>query len=263
LTRQTKYRFGKKRAVHDSRTLKFGAYVKPSLPPPPAARNYGDKVARWPMYLNDKYGDCTCAAAAHMIECWTANAGGVRLPSDEQVLEFYEHFTEPGPENGCNMLDVLKYWRAGGLGGDQIDSFAALDRKNATEVRDAVYLFGGCYIGLELPDFVLNADDPLKVAWAVPPQGPVGAAAPDPDGGHCVPAVGYDTHNLYVVTWGAVKAMSWQFYIDYADESYAVLSQDFLRHGKTPDGFNLAQLKQDLAAIATVPAAKATVFSLQ
>jgi hypothetical protein len=161
------------------------------------------------------------------------------------------------------MLDVLKYWRSSGLGGDKIAAFAALEPKNVTEVKDAVCLFGGCYFGLELPKFVLQAQNPLQVPWVVPPQGPVGDAAPNPLGGHCVPAVAYDQRNLFVVTWGAIKSMSWQFYGAYSDEAYAILSPDFLAKGKAPSGFNKAQLEQDLAAIGNVPATKARIFSLR
>ena len=254
------FRLGKKPAVIDSRTLKFGAYLKAGLPAPPASIDYGKVVPSWPMYLNDKYGDCTCAAAAHMIQNWTANAGKMRKPSDNDVLRFYEHFTPPGPENGADMLSVLKYWRSNGLGKDKIGAFAALEPRNTTEVKDAVNLFGSCYIGVELPTFALNAPDLSQVPWVVPPQGPVGNAAPDPHGGHCIPAVAYDERNLYVVTWGAVKSMSWQFYVDYADEAFAVLSQDFLKAGKTPEGFDLQQLQADLAEIGSVPAARAAVF---
>jgi hypothetical protein len=122
-------------------------------------------------------------------------------------------------------------------------------------LKDAVSIFGGCYIGIELPKFVTAAlQQGQDVPWVVPAQGPTGEAAPDPDGGHCIPAVGYDSRNVYVVTWGAVKSMSWQFYADYADESYAILSNDFLSKNKTPAGFDQAQLEQDLAEIGKVPA---------
>ena len=159
------------------------------------------------------------------------------------------------------MLSVLKYWRSSGLGGDKIMAFAQLEPRNVNEVKDAVSIFGGCYIGVELPKFAINASDIATVPWVVPPQGPIGDAAPDPQGGHCIPAVAYDSRNLYVVTWGAVKSMSWQFYVDYADEAYAVLSDDFLSKNKTPAGFNLPQLKQDLAEIGKVPAIRAAISS--
>lgn len=253
------HKFGKNPAIFDSRTLRFATYLKPTLPAPPASVDYGKAVPQWPMYLNDQYGDCTCAAAAHMIECWTANAGTERSPTDNDVLTFYEHFTTPGPENGCDMLEVLKYWRSTGLAKDKITAFAQLEPRNITEAKDAVNLFGGCYIGIELPAYCANASNQLDVPWVVPPQGPVGNAAPDPNLGHCIPAVAYDDRNLYVVTWGAVKSMSWQFYVAYADEAFAVLSADFLKKGKAPSGFDMTQLQADLAAIGNIPATRATI----
>ena len=76
--------------------------------------------------------------------------------------------------------------------------------------------------------------------------------APNPDNGHCIPAVAYDARNLYVVTWGELKPMSWQFYDAYADEAFAVLSQDFIdAKGKTIDGFDLDALDADLVATQT------------
>jgi hypothetical protein len=242
---------GKDPAVVDGRTLQLGKYLTAALPTPPAAADYRSKVPSWPMYLNDQYGDCTCAAAAHMIEVWKAwGQGPASEPTDADVLKFYEHFTTPGPENGCNMLAVLKYWRSTGLGADKIFAFATVEPKNQTEASDAVDLFGGLYIGVALPNFAVQAADLLQVPWVVPSTGPVGDAAPNPQNGHCIPAVAYDADNLYVVTWGAVKPMSWPFYLAYADEAYAVLDLDFLdATGKVPAGLDLDQLKADLALI--------------
>jgi hypothetical protein len=195
-----------------------------------------------------------------MIQNWTANAGKEISPNDQEVLKFYEHFTTPGPENGCNMLSVLKYWQSAGLANDKITVFSQVENKNTIQAQDAVNLFGSLYIGVELPDFAVNSANMLEVPWVVPPQGPVGDAAPNPQNGHCISAVAYDQRNLYVVTWGAVKSMSWQFYATYADEAFAVLSADFLKGGKAPEGFDLAQLKLDLAEIEKVPSSRAAIF---
>jgi len=102
---------GKNPPVVDPRTLRFETYLKPQLPPPPPAVDYGRKVPSWPMYGNDVYGDCTCAAAGHMIQCWTANAGTEVSPAAASVISFYEHFvgTPPPPDAGCDMLSVLRY----------------------------------------------------------------------------------------------------------------------------------------------------------
>jgi hypothetical protein len=208
-------------------------------------------VTVWPMYYNNEYGDCTCAAAGHMVQNWTANAGNeVTLPQ-QAILTFYEHFvgTPPPADAGCNMLAVLKYWRQKGLGGHKVQAFTSLELTNQLEAQTATYLFGSVYIGVSLPDFAVQGDM-LTVPWVVPAGGPVGNAAPNPQNGHCIPAVAYDAENLYIVTWGELKAMSWGFYNAYADEAYGVISEDFIEpSGDTAAGFNLAALKADLAKL--------------
>jgi hypothetical protein len=62
--------------------------------------------------------------------------------------------------------------------------------------------------------------------------------------------VGYDAANLYVVTWGVLKSMSWQFYDAYADEAFAIVSEDFVDlAGRDPLGFSLTQMLRDLKGL--------------
>jgi hypothetical protein len=244
------YRLGKNPPVVDARTMRFGSYLTPALPAPPASVDYGAKVSAWPMYDNDKYGDCTCAAAGHLIQNWTANAGKEITPPDPTVLSFYEHFvgTPPPPDEGCDMLSVLKYWRKTGLDRHTVKAFASIQLRNHAQAQNAIYLLGGIYIGVALPNSVVpQGGNYLEIPWVVPPGGPVGDAAPNQNNGHCIPAVAYDATNLYIVTWGAVKSMSWEFYDAYADESFAVVSQDFVGlAGKDPAGFSLPEMLSDL-----------------
>lgn len=245
-------KLGKRPPKFDSRTLLFGKYTVAGLPAPPASADYSKPVKSWPMMKNDTEGDCTCAAAGHMIQEWTANTGKQVVLSDQQILAAYNHFAHGDPEAGANMLDVLNYWRQHGIGNDKITAFVQLEPQNDTQAKDAVYLFGACYIGVALPDFAVpKGVDFLKIPWVVPPQGPVGNAKPNPQNGHCIPAVGYDERNLYVVTWGALKSMTWQFYETYMDEAFAVLSPDWINKKlkKSPPGFDIATLEQDLSAI--------------
>lgn len=245
------YRLGKNRPVIDDRTLRFASYLKPALPTPPTAVEYGSKVPSWPMYYNDQYGDCTCAAAGHMIQNWTANAATEVSVPDPSVLTFYEHFvgSPPPPDAGCNMLQVLRYWRKTGLDGHKVLAFASIDLQNKVQAQSAVWLFGSIYIGVALPDFATQGDM-LTVPWVVPPGGPVGNAAPNQNNGHCIPAVAYDADQLWIVTWGELKSMSWDFYNAYADESFAVISQDFIEaNGLNPAGFDLTALEADLKQI--------------
>jgi hypothetical protein len=245
-------KLGKAPPKFDSRTLLFAKYLTKGLPPPPTSSDYAKKVKTWPMYGNDKYGDCTCAAAGHMVQDWTANTGSeVTLPVST-ILSVYNHFVHGQADEGVNMLDVLKYWRKSGFGKDRIHAFAQLELKNPLQAQDAIYLFGNCYIGLALPEFTVpkGVGDP-SIPWIVPPSGPTGKAAPNPNNGHCVPAVAYDQRSVWVVTWGNLKQMSWQFYTNYADEAFAVLSPDWLsKHLRTaPPGLDLHALESDLSRV--------------
>jgi hypothetical protein len=247
-----RYKLGKHPPVVDDRTLRFTDYVTAALPAPPDSVAYYQKVPSWPMYYNDQYGDCTCAAAGHMIQNWTANAATEISPTDQSVLTFYEHFvgTPPPPDAGCDMLSVLRYWRKTGLDQHKVAAFTSLTLKNHTQAKNAIDLFGGIYIGVALPNFTVSGQDIGSIPWVVPPGGPVGDAAPNEKYGHCIPAVGYDEDQLWIVTWGALKSMSWDFYDAYADESYAVLSADFIgASGESPEGFDLAALRRDLAQL--------------
>ena len=246
-------KLGKHPPKFDSRTLLFGKYTGAGLSAPPASTTYYRKVKTWPMMQNDTHGDCTCAAAGHMIEEWTACTGSAVVLTDQQILDVYNHFSSGKPNAGATMLDVLNYWRHEGIGGHKITGFIQLEPRNQTQAMDSVYLFGSCYIGVSLPDFAKPADgNYLKVPWVVPPQGAVGNAKPNKKNGHCVPAVGYDERNLYVVTWGALKAMSWQFYKTYMDEAFAVLSPDWIstKLKKAPPGFDMTTLEHDLSLLA-------------
>lgn len=254
------FKLGKHRPKIDSRTLKFGSYLTSQLAPPPASVDYANPVTTWPMMGNDQYGDCTCAAAGHMIEEWTANTGTIEVLPDTTILKTYNHFAHGNPDAGANMLDVLKYWRSSGIGKDKIMAFAQLEPQNDVQLQDAVSIFGNCYIGLALPNFaVAQGTNFLDIPWEVPAGGAVGDAAPNPNNGHCVPAVAYDQRTITVVTWGALKTMSWQFYDAYADEAFGVLSQDWINKklGTTPSGFDLTTLKQDLASVTSAQAKNA------
>jgi hypothetical protein len=124
--------------------------------------------------------------------------------------------------------------------------FVGLEPGNHDHIKASVYIFGGCYIGLALP---ISAQ--TQNVWSVPPGSLQGPGAPGSWGGHAVPVVAYDSLGLTVVTWGALKQMTWGFWDAYCDESYGLLSPDWVNAKKiAANGFNLAQLKADLKAIA-------------
>jgi|GEM_PF-238013 len=244
-------KLGKHAARHDPRTLLLAKYMTASqLPSAPDSIDWSPKVPNWPMMENDQYGDCTCAAAGHMIECWSANAATVIVPTDDQIISAYAAITGFEPvtginDNGANELDVLNYWRQTGIAGHKIGAYAALEPTNHDHIMDVVFLFGGCYIGVALP---VSAQ--TQEVWSVPPGGPTGQGSPGSWGGHAVPIIGYDEGGLICVTWGAIKRMTWTFWDTYCDEAYAVLSPDWFNGQKpAPSGFDMAQLSQDLQLV--------------
>lgn len=246
----TKVRLGKLAVRYDPRTLLMAKYVKAQLAPPPNAYDWAKSVGtNWGMMGNDKIGDCTCAAAGHLIMEWTADAGRMFTPSLQDIIKAYSAITGYDPktgdhDNGAVELDVLNYWRKTGIAAHSIAAFVSLEPSNHTHIMDAVYIFGGCYIGVQLP---LSAQG--QEVWAVPPQGTTGPGAPGSWGGHAVPVVAYDLRGLTVVTWGKLLRMTWAFWRAHCDEAYGILSTDFLKQGKAPNGFDLKTLQADLAEL--------------
>jgi hypothetical protein len=240
-------KLGKRGPGHDPRTLRLADYLTSALPTPPTRRFWTRKVKDWPMLGNDQVGDCTCAAAAHLIQEWTTFAGTPFTPSTAQVLRAYEQVAgfrpnDPSTDRGATLLEVLKYWHSTGIAGRTVGAYAQLEPGNTQHVKDTVFLFGGAYIGLDLP---LSCQQ--QRVWSVG-AGPASETAPGTWGGHCVPIVGYDAQGLVCVTWGELKRMTWPFFEKYCDEAWAVLSTDwFIGDGKSVSGFDLDALKADLA----------------
>jgi hypothetical protein len=252
-----KLKLGKQSPRHDPRTLLFATYATPALPAPPPSLNLTTKMkAPWGMMDNAQVGDCTCAAAGHLMMEWTSNAQSkIFTPSDAQIIAAYSAVTGYNPktganDNGAQEIDVLNYWRQTGIAGHKIQAFLALEPSNDTHIMDGTWIFGGCYIGLALPKSA-QAQTSNKQIWSVPPGGTGGDGAPGSWGGHAVPVVAYDSRSLTVVTWGALQTMTWGFWAAYCDEAYAILSPDFLEQKKgqpvTPNGFNVQQLLADLS----------------
>src|SRR5215471_8750921 len=168
-----KLKLGKQPARHDPRTLLLASYITPALPPAPAAVDLTKKVKSWGMMENDQIGDCTCAAAGHLMMEWTANAGKKMFtPTDKQVVAAYSAITGYNPATGANdngavEIDVLNYWRQSGIAGHKIGAYVALEPSNHIHIMDSVFIFEGCYIGLQLP-ISAQAQVENHQPWSVP-----------------------------------------------------------------------------------------------
>ena len=229
----------------DKRRLQLKNYLPATLPPPPSAVDWGSKVPDFGMLLNDTLGDCTAAAAAHAEMLWTANAATEYLPTDADVLTFYECISgydpsDPSTDTGANMLDVLNYWRQVGFNGRKITAFAEVDN-DPMEIKNAIALFGCIYCGVNLPQSAMD-DFENGQAW-------MNIHDKSNIGGHCILESAYDAQGITSVTWGKSQPTTWPWFKKFCDERYVIITPEWIaENGNSPSGFNFAQLQADLAA---------------
>ena len=247
------HKLGKKPAKIDARTLRLSKYLKAPLPAPPGPEtSWVTHVKNWPMYLNDRLSDCVIAAMAHSEEQWETYANPImKIPTDQDVLEAYEAVggyrpDDPSTDQGCVMLDAMKYWRKTGIGDHKIDAFVSVDWTNLGEVKSAIWLFGNLMVGIELPLSAQGADK-----WTVPDGGiysPDGK--PGSWGGHGTVVVAMSPITFTCITWGQTLKLSHNFWLDYVSEAYASISTDWIeKSGVSPGNLDLAALKADLAEL--------------
>jgi hypothetical protein len=244
-------KLGKRPPKYDPREFKLSKYL--TLPHAPPYANWGKNIAPngWGQMGNDRYGDCVCAAIGHAILEDTSDTGGPTIqPTTAQVLQLYSTVTgnegaafDPqtgANDNGCVIADALNEWRKNGFIGHKLGAFAAINPRNIANIKAAISLFGTVNVGLTMP---VSAQS--QSTWFVS-QG--GDAQPGSWGGHSIILLGYNKKILYGITWGQLQYMTWQWLAAYCDEAWALLSYDWVSgSAPAPSGFNLAQLKKDLA----------------
>jgi hypothetical protein len=216
---------GKLAPVHRPGAIQLAAYLPAKrIPVPDTIDNYSC-VKNWGMMRNDVAGDCTCAAAGHAIQAWTAMNGRELVLSDEEIIKAYSAVSGYDPATGANdngavEADVLHYWMNTGFGGHKLDNYAVIETRSRYQMKLAMFLFGDAYTGIALPLSAqqqsiwtsVHGEDSEAGSW----------------GGHAVPLVGYDENTATCITWGAPLKMTWAFQRRYMDEAYAPLSVDWV-----------------------------------
>ena len=244
----SRMKLGRKAIKTDTRTLMLSKYLTSKLPPPPPATDWTKGVAAWGMMMNDTLGDCTIAGVGHAVQVWSAETGAMATVPDKMIQGYYEKWDgyvpgDPSTDHGGVELDVLNSWRKQGFDGHKLLAFADAKATNLVEIRQAITLFGGVYIGLALPLTAQKQD-----VWDVVKDG--GSKAEKGSwGGHCVFVPKYDAKSFTCITWGQPKTMTLAFWKKYCDEAHALLGQNWLNAKGSPAGFNRAQLQADLSAI--------------
>lgn len=242
------YKLGKLPARLDSVKFKLRNYAA-VLPTPPTTF-FKAQVTDWGMLGNDQYGDCVWAGAAHETMQWNLEAKRAVRFTNQDVLSDYSAVTgfnpnDPNSDQGTDMQVAASYRRKTGVkaedGRHKVLAYLALNLGDELQLKQAIYLFNGVGIGFQFPDYAMDEFNNSE-SWHLKSGGTI-------DGGHYVPAIGYSSRYIYVVTWGKVQKMTWGFYKRYMDEGLVYLTSEFLVNGMSPAGFDIDQLKTDLEAL--------------
>ncbi len=248
---------GKKLGKLDAKFLKglpaFGAFTT-QLPLPPPAIKYSTALQRLGTMANDRIGDCTCAAIGHAIQLWTSLTSTETVVSDAVIVDLYSKVSgyvpgDSNTDNGAVASDVLLYWYKNPVVNHALGGFASIRPGNRTSIRDAIYINGICYLGVQLPMTAQHGD------WILPEgQELVGEWEVGSWGGHAIPACDYDENGVTVISWGKLLKVGWTWLDAYMDEGYALLSKDWLtQSGKSPPGFDWQELQDDMNSLRASP----------
>lgn len=243
------YKLGKLPPRPDERDFHLSAYLRKPLPTPPA--EFGKDISmHWKMLGNDKFGCCVFAGGAHETMLWTKEGGKFSDFEERGVLADYAEVTGFDPRTGNNddgtvVRDAMKYRRKRGLLDrdgirHRIEAYVSM-RKDTEVMKAATWIFDAVGIGFEVPSYAMDQFRRGK-PWDVKP----GKATIE--GGHYVPVVGFYDGMFACVTWGKIQMMTVPFFEKFTDERWAMLTREFLNaEGKSPDGFDIRALKDDLS----------------
>ena len=209
------------------------------LPAAPVKCTYSLNVD-YPMADNNRLGCCVVAGHIHLTQAVTQeNGGAYNYPGDAATQEEYFKLTG-GADTGLVESTFLQAAKNSPILGSQIDSFGVLDPKNVDEIKSAIYVFGGAFLGVALPQ---SAQDQFPGTWSVVPNSPI-------VGGHCVVAIGYDAQFVYIVTWGQVIRCTWEWFTAYVDEAYAIIYTEEVQKNRGPlEQLDITRLRADIASL--------------
>ncbi len=229
-------RFGARPAVFPAGLRDLTHYVAGALPkaPPSVAVPV---VADWNMDGNDTVGDCGVAGLNHLLMAAAAVPGETEtFPASDEVVSYYFTYTG-GEDSGVVLSDFLAYVRKTGFYGHKVTAYAPVKVHDVNTLTTALWLYDAVYTGITVTQGMMAAFEAGK-PWDL------AAAQGEPEGGHCVPLVGYDSQYLYAVTWGKVQPVAYPAWHKISTEAWAVITGELA--GGDGHGISLSALQADL-----------------
>jgi hypothetical protein len=214
-------------------------------------------VKNWGMLGNDEWGDCAIAGPLHQIMFNCAESGTSVNVDTDAALQNYAEITNfdinAGPsgenptDNGTAIEVMADHWlNTGLLDSDnkrhKIVAFVDLNPGDTRELWTAMYLFGSAGLGFALPD---TAQDQTArgEAWDV-------VSGAQIEGGHYVPVFNKFSADMNCgVSWGNPQPFTTRFFQTYNNQGVVVLDEEMLINMRSLDGFDDAQLRDDIQQV--------------
>jgi hypothetical protein len=250
-----------RRPPKNAPALRFASFLRGEVPDHPASEDYLAKLPGWQMLGNDQVGDCNAVTWANLRRLVTASLATECYPTQEQVWTFYQtqnpgfdpagtkDTNGPGSndDQGMDIQTGLEYLHGtGGPDGVKAVAFAKVDHTNMAEVKAALAIFGGLWLGIQ----VLDANqDQFKEgkAWT-------DVAGSKIDGGHAILGGGYAT-DIKFITWAKETQFAQSFWTGVVDgnplveEAWVVIWPEHLGTKSFEDGVNQTELAADYQAL--------------
>lgn len=174
-----KYNLGKKPRAHDKRIPSLSALFELSNLPalPPELDQTVGMPANFGMMENDELGDCTCAAYYHARQVWTFHAASKEITEDDYHVEALYQLAcgyvpgHPDTDKGGVEQEVLNFLLnigaptgANAVTRTKILAYFEIHAGRLDDVRRTIYECGAAYVGVQLPQSVINQLDARDAA---------------------------------------------------------------------------------------------------
>jgi hypothetical protein len=233
------YKYGRLPAMRPAALSDLSVYTTGKLPAPP--KDVQVPAGTYPMDGNDKYGDCTIAGVAHLIEAWNSVYGkALTVPGEKQVIDEFLKLNGGQADVGLSEAQVLSLWHKSGLFGDKIAAYAPVSDRDTLGIHQAIAEYGGCYLGIQCPESAqeqFQNDQP----WTYVPGSPVE--------GHCIVGLGYNEKYVECATWGGIAKVTYPFLAHYLEEVWVIISQQLVEAKQNNLGVDLKALQEDLEKV--------------
>jgi hypothetical protein len=259
------YKYGR-RPPKNAPALRLASFLSSAVPAHPRSEDYLAKLTGWQMLGNDVAGDCNAVTWANMRRLVTAALSTEYYPTQAQVWQFYQtqnpgfdpngtsSTNGPGSQDdqGMDVQTGLEYLHTtGGPDGVKAVAFAKVDHTNPDEVRAALAIFGGLWLGV----MVLDANQQQFAkghAWTDVAGSPI-------DGGHAILGGGYTTADVKFITWAKETEFAKSFWNGVVQgqplvqETWVVIWPEHLGSAAFQQGVNQAALAADYQALTGSP----------